>query len=89
MALYMITSKHEPQQCLRALDEIMAKGPEVLDKYVYGCNSGDHTGYAIVNANDKVEALSVVPGFLQDSACVSEVGKFTPEEIRSFHTKAA
>ena len=48
MALYLITSKHEPQECIRALDEELQKGN--LDKFVYGCKGGDHTGYAIVDA---------------------------------------
>jgi len=87
MALYLITSKHEPQECLRALDEGLQKGN--LDKFVYGCKGGDHTGYAIVNVKSVSEALSLVPDFLQDKACVSKVDKFTRGEIKSFHTKAA
>ena len=48
MELYLIISKHEPQECLRALDEGLEKG--YLDKFAYGCKGGDHTGYAIVDA---------------------------------------
>jgi hypothetical protein len=87
MALYLITSKHEPEECLRALDEELEKG--MLDKFVYGCNGGDHTGYAIVDVKSMSEALSLVPDFLQDTACVGKVDKFTPGEIKSLHTKAA
>jgi len=87
MALYLITSKHEPQECLRALDEELKKGN--LDKFVYGCKGGDHTGYAIVDAKSISEALSLVPDFLQDKACVGKVDKFTRGEIKSLHAKAA
>jgi hypothetical protein len=89
MAKYLITSKHEPEDCLRALDEELAKGSGVLDKFVYGCKEGDHTGYAIVEVKDLSDALAMVPGFLQGSACIVKVDKFTPAEIKSFHAKAA
>jgi hypothetical protein len=87
MALYLITSKHEPQECLRALDEGLEK--RSLDKFVYGCKGGDHTGYAIVDVKSVSEALTLVPDFLQDKACVSKVDKFTRGEVKSLHTKAA
>ena len=89
MSKYLITSKHEPDDCLRALDEELAKGPGILDKFVYGCKEGDHTGYAIVDVKNLSDALAMVPGFLQASACITKVDKYTPAEIKSFHTKAA
>jgi hypothetical protein len=90
MARYMIESPHTPEECLRALDEELAKGKEVLDKIEYGCKAGDHTGYALVDAITRDDALNkYVPSFLQNKARVIEVGKFTPEMIKSFHSKAA
>jgi hypothetical protein len=35
------------------------------------------------------DALALVPGFLQESACITKVDKYTPAEIKSFHAKAA
>jgi hypothetical protein len=87
MALYFITSKHEPEECLRALDEEVAKG--AIDKFVYGCKSGDHTGYAIADMKNLSEALSLVPDFVQEKACVEKVDKFTPADIKSLHVMAA
>lgn len=89
MSLYLIASKHTAEQCIQALDEVMAKGTDILDKFVYGCKEGDHTGYAIVNAERLSDALALVPDFLQEDACVTKVTKFSPAEIRSFHAKAA
>ena len=89
MSKYLITSRHEPADCLRALDEELAKGPAILDKFVYGCREGDHTGYAIVDTKSLSDALAMVPAFLQESACITKVDKYTPQEIRSFHAKAA
>jgi len=89
MSRYLITSRHEPAECLRALDEELAKGPGVLDKFVYGCKEGDHTAYAIVESKSLSDALGLVPDFLQNSACVTRVDRFTPADIKSFHAKAA
>jgi len=89
MARYMIESPHKPEECLKALDEEVAKGKDVLEKFDFGCKAGDHTAYAIVDAKTRDDALKLVPPFLQNSAKILEVGKITPDMIRSFHTKAA
>jgi hypothetical protein len=89
MARYIIESPHTKEECLRALDEELEKGKDILGKFDFGCKAGDHTAYAIVDANSKNDALKLVPTFLQNKARVVEVDKITPEMIRSFHTKAA
>ncbi len=89
MALYLITSAHEPEKCLDALDEIMAKKPDALNTFVYGCKEGDHSGYAIVDAESRSAALKLLPDILQETACVTRVDRFTPADIRAFHAQAA
>jgi hypothetical protein len=89
MTRYLITSSHGPGECRRVLEEELAKGSAVLEKFVYGCRDGDHTGYAIVEAKSRSDALGLVPDFLQDNACVARVDKFTPAEVKSLHAKAA
>lgn len=87
MDRYFIESKHTPEECLRALDEVLDKGPSVLDRYEWGCMAGDHTGYAIVDAGSLPEAQGFVPAFLRGKARVIKLNKFTPDQIRSFHEK--
>jgi len=70
---------------LKALEEILAKGPEILDKFVWGCAQGEHTGWAHIDAEDKDDACAIIPEFLQEKAKITEVSKFTPEQIRSSH----
>lgn len=89
MLRYIVESPHTKEECLRALDEQLAKGPDILKKFNYGCKAGDHTGYAIVDVKNDMEARSLVPGFLLNKARIVEVDIFTPEVIRSLHTKAA
>jgi hypothetical protein len=86
---YMITTPHTKEECLRALDEQLAKGPEILGKFNYGCRAGDHTGYALVEVKNELEARGFVPGFLISKARIVEVDAFTPEVIKSLHAKAA
>jgi hypothetical protein len=89
MARYLIESPHKAEECLKALDEELEKGGDVLGRFDFGCKVGDHTAYAIVDVNTRNDALKLVPSFLQNSARILEVGKITPDMIRSFHTKAA
>ncbi len=89
MARYMIESPHKPEECLKALDEELAKGKDILAKFDYGCKAGDHTAYAIVDVKSKNDALNYVPTFLRDKSRIVEVEKFTPEMIKQFHSKAA
>lgn len=90
MARFMIQSSHKPEECLKALDDISSKGKDTLDKYQFGCREGDHTGYVTVDAGTKNDALNdYVPEFLRSKARVVEIQKFTPEMIKSLHSKAA
>ncbi len=89
MAFYMITSIHEAERCLDALDEMRAKGIDTLNKFVFGCKEGDHTGYAIVDEESREAALSLLPAVLQETACITKVDKFTHADIQAFHAKAA
>ncbi len=86
---YMIETPHTKEECLRALDEQLAKGPDVLKKFYFGCKAGDHTGYALVDVKNDMEARNFVPGFLINKARIVEVDIFTPEVIKSLHAKAA
>ncbi|RJP17776.1 MAG: hypothetical protein C4529_14195 [Deltaproteobacteria bacterium] len=89
MERYFVDSPHTPQECLRALDELLAKGPETLAKYEWGCMDGDHTGYAILEARSEAEVKENIPSFLAGKARVVKLNKFTPDQIREFHRKSA
>lgn len=86
---YRVEMPHNAEECLRALDEQLDKGTDALDKFYFGCMSGDHTGYAIVDVKSEDEVRRLIPDFLIDKSVITEVSKFTPEMIKSFHAKAA
>jgi hypothetical protein len=85
MAKFVIESPHTDEECLKAMDEAVEMG--IIDKFVFGCNSGDHTAWAYVEADNEEEALeNNVPSLVRDKACAYEVTKLTPEEVKAAHT---
>ena len=84
---YLIISSHTPEKCLADLDAVLAEKPQLLDSIEWGCKSGDHTGYLIVNADSETAARELLPTSMQKDARVIKLNKFTAEEIRSYHTK--
>lgn len=85
MERYILESPHTKDECLRALDETLAEGTAILNNFEWGCATGDHTGYAIVDVENELRAKSMIPDFLRSKARIVKVVKFTPEQIRSFH----
>lgn len=82
---YMISVPHTPEECLKALDEFDVS--KALTKFEFGCESGDHTGYAIVTASSPEAALAMVPEDQRANAKVVAVHKFTPAELKAAHEK--
>lgn len=89
MPLYLIKIRHAFGNCLGALDEQVAYNVRSLQEFVYACGEGEHAGYAIVEANSRSEAMNILPESLRREATVWKVDRFTPDDIKSFHTKAA
>ncbi len=88
MARYFIQASHSPAECLQGLDEILAQGPDVLSAYDFACAVGDHSNHTCqttIEAANEAAARRTIPSLIRDRARIVEVGKFTPEQIRSFH----
>lgn len=89
MPLYLIKTRHTLNNCLASLDEQLTHDVQSLHEFVYTCGEGEHAGYAVVEANNRSEAMNIVPEPLRREASVWKVDRFTPEDIRSFHAKAS
>jgi hypothetical protein len=85
VARFLIAAPHTPEECRRALDEVMARGPEELARYDWGCADGDHTGYAVVEAGSKAAVEATIPAFLRSRAKIVELRRYTLEQVRSLH----
>ncbi len=84
---YIIETSHKPEDCVSALDAMVEQDKKLLAKMDWGCLSGDHTGYVIIEAASEQDARAKLPEKLRTSAKVTKLNKFTPKEIASFHEK--
>ncbi|MCI0450700.1 MAG: hypothetical protein L0Y79_13140 [Chlorobi bacterium] len=82
---YLIISSHTVEQCMASMDDLKAKGNDFLSKTYWGCHSGDHTAYVIVDAESEAAARNTLPASAKDNAKVIAVEKFTVEQIESMH----
>ena len=79
----MVESTHTDEDCLHVLDLVVAHGH--ITHYDWGCESGVHTGWVIVEADSEDEALLSVPAMIRNKARAVKLTKFTPQIIQSFH----
>jgi hypothetical protein len=84
---YLVMVPHTAEECLKALDAMSSDSPKMLAKMSFGCMSGDHTGYAIVNAESEEAVKDMIPAAQRDKAKIVKVSKFTPEQIKKLHEK--
>jgi hypothetical protein len=88
MSRYVVQSMHTADGCLQTLDDVLALGSDALARFDFACAVGDHanhTCYTTVEAMDAIAARATLPPSVRAQAQIIEVGKFTPEQIRSFH----
>lgn len=83
MPSYLVISPHTHEDCSKVLGDLLAMG--YLTHFDWGCRDGEHTGWAIIEADNKAEAMMVVPPLARASARVVQIGKFTPDEVRAMH----
>ncbi len=83
---FLVIISHTPESCLADLDKVSAKGEKLLATFDWGCMYGDHSGYAVIEAKDEAAARAMLPAGLSEVKLI-KVGKYTREQIRSFHEK--
>jgi hypothetical protein len=82
---FIVVSNHTGADCVLALKETLAIG--YLTHFDWGCKDGVHTGWAILEAENKAQALMSVPTFLRNKAVVVQLTKFDPEKVAAMHVK--
>jgi hypothetical protein len=58
---------------------ILEESPDLLDKCYMACATGNHTGWATVEAEDESKARNMLPSNLRGGARITEVNRYTPE----------
>ena len=85
MKKFLVISNHTGEDCVKALKETLAIG--YLTHFEWGCKDGVHTGWAILEAESKAQAMMSVPTFLRNEAKVILLTQFDPEKVRRMHAK--
>lgn len=82
---YLIKFTHTKESCLAALEKIAKDEEKLLSKIDWGCMSGDHTGYMIVNGKDENSVKDMIAKSIRDQVTIEKVDKFTKKQIESYH----
>ncbi len=83
MARYLIEVPHEAEieACAHVVQIFLATGSHLVTHADWGCLDGQHSAWLIVDADDKEEAVHVVPPAYRADARIIGLNKFTMEEI--------
>jgi hypothetical protein len=83
MATFLIESPHTPEECLSVMDE--TNKAKQLSNWQWGCASGNHTAYRMVQAASEEAALAMVPESVRAKAHAYKLGKMTPAQLEEVH----
>jgi len=84
MERYLIESPHSAHDCRHVMEQVINLG--YITHYDWGCESGVHTGWVIIEAENEEEALLSVPTFVRHEARAVRLNKFSPEKFENMHS---
>ncbi|MFI5252827.1 MAG: hypothetical protein ACHQQQ_10390 [Bacteroidota bacterium] len=84
---YIVITTHTEAECMNTLDKMSSDNKAFLGKTWFGCMSGDHTGYTIIDAKDEDAVKAMLPDDVKDKAKIVKVGMFTPSQIKKMHAE--
>lgn len=89
MARFLIEVPHEEElrACARVVQLFLATGSHFLTHADWGCEAGVHSAFFMVDAENRDEALRILPPQFRSEAKVTGLNKFTMEEIDSILQK--
>jgi hypothetical protein len=90
MSKYLIEVHHDSGdlECQRAVELFHITGSHFLTNADWGCLDGVHKAWFIMDANDKNEAIRIVPPAYRENTVITQLNKFTPtdfEDMRKHH----
>ena len=80
---FLVISPHTQEDCKKAIAEVLATG--YITHFEWGCMDGEHTGWAILEAENAKQAQMAVPPAQRHSASIIRLTKFSPAEIEKMH----
>jgi hypothetical protein len=79
MQKFLIISPHTKEDCTNVVKLTLASG--YLTHFYWGCKSGDHTGYAMIEAEDQNEALLSIPTIIRNKGKAIGILQFDPRDV--------
>jgi hypothetical protein len=87
MERFVIESPHPIEKCDQVLQDLHAAG--YLHHFEWGCKDNDHTGWAIVEAENIEHARQMVPWYLREKARIVRLVRFDlATDVHSKQTNA-
>ena len=83
MDRYLIETPHTAEDCELLVHAIHALG--FLHNFEWGCGSGVHSGWAIIEAESEAQARLAVPPLVRSKAHVVKLNKFEVSDLKSLH----
>lgn len=83
MDRFLVIAPHTKEECKQALQQVLAAG--FITHFEWGCKDGEHTGWAILEAENSKEAMMSVPPAQRHSASIVRLTKFSPSDIEAMH----
>jgi len=80
MQKFMIISPHTHEECTMVVKQTLAIG--YLTHFWWGCKSGDHTGYAMIEANNADEALLSIPVMIRKKGKAIGLVQFDTDKVK-------
>ncbi|HXS82731.1 MAG TPA: hypothetical protein VN896_08415 [Methylomirabilota bacterium] len=83
MPKFLIEVPHEADtlECTRVVHVFLSTGSHFLTNAEWGCKSGVHSAWMLVDMDDKAQALAIVPPAFRAHARIVGLTRFTLTEI--------
>ena len=82
MQKFLVISPHDHEECTRVIKLTLAIG--YLTHFYWGCKSGDHTGYAMIDAESEKEALLSIPPVIRNKGIAIGIVQFDPKDVEKW-----
>lgn len=84
MPKYLIEIPHgsDKIECLRSVEILLSSGSHFLTNADWGCMDGVHKAWFFMEAENKNEALMVVPPACRKDTRISQLNKFKLQDVK-------
>jgi hypothetical protein len=89
MPKYLIEVPHGPdmKSCLMAIRVFLETGSHFLTNAEWGCKEGEHKAWFIIDVDNKETAYNIVPYSFRRNARVTELTRFTMDDLKTMLTE--